>query len=164
MDRCVVSLFFTGSERLAGALELRQETYVVFGEHTEVLDLIFQVGDTFYAHAERESGVARGIYAARFKHIGIDHSASEDFHPSGVFAECASFAAAEITAYVHLRTWLCEWEIAGTQTYLGIGAEHLAGKVQQSLFQIGKRHMLVDIQRLYLMEKQCARAEMASLR
>ena len=145
MDRCVVYLSYTGSERLAGALELRQETYVVFGEHTEVLDLIFQVGDTFYAHAERESGVARGIYAARFKHIGIDHSASEDFHPSGVFAECASFAAAEITTYVHLRTWLCEWEIAGTQTYFGFRPEHFTSKIKQCLLQVGKRYILINI-------------------
>lgn len=153
MDRCVVYLSYTGSERLAGALELRQETYVVFGEHTEVLDLIFQVGDTFYAHAERESGVARGIYAARFKHIGIDHSASEDFHPSGVLAERASFASAEIAADVHFGRRFSEGEEAGSETYLGFGSEHLAGEVEESLVQVGEGDVLVDIEGFDLMEE-----------
>ena len=32
--------------------ELFKETHVVFGEHAEILYLVFQVGNAFYAHAE----------------------------------------------------------------------------------------------------------------
>ena len=78
-------------------LKLTEETYIVLGEHAEVLDLILQVSYTLHAHTESESGVLLRIYATGLKHVGIDHSATEDFNPSGVLAERATLASAEIT-------------------------------------------------------------------
>ena len=78
-------------------LKLAEEADIVFGEHAEVLDLIFQVCDTLHTHSESKAGVLLRIYATGLKHVGIDHSATEDFNPSGVLAERATLASAEIT-------------------------------------------------------------------
>ena len=64
-------------------LELLKETTVVFGEHSEVVDLIFEVGDALHTHSEGETAVDFRVDAARVEHIGIDHAASENLDPAG---------------------------------------------------------------------------------
>ena len=57
------------------------------------------------------SGIHFGIDATGLKHVGIDHAASENLHPTGAFAERATLATTKIAAYIHFRRWLCKREI-----------------------------------------------------
>ena len=70
-----------------------------------------------------------------------------------MLAEATTLTATDVAGNVHLRTWLCEWEIAWTQTNLGVCSEHLTGKGQKDLLQVGKGNVLVDIESFYLMEE-----------
>ena len=129
-----------------------QEAGVVFREHAQVLHLILQVGDALDAHTQGVAGVDLAVDAAGFEYVGVHHAATEDFYPAGTFAEGASLAAADVAADVHFGTGLCEGEVRRTQTYLRLAAEHLLGEEQQYLLQVGERHVLVDIQSLYLVD------------
>ena len=91
--------------------EFFEEAYVVFREKTEVLNLIFEIGNAFNTHAEGIAFVYVGVDAVGFEYVGIDHSAPEDFHPSRVFAECAALTAADVARNVHLCRRFGEGEI-----------------------------------------------------
>ena len=75
------------SHLLVGTLEFLKETGVVFREHAQIFNLIFQIGDTLYPHAEGKTAVNRAVDTASVKDIWIDHSTAENFNPSGVFTE-----------------------------------------------------------------------------
>ena len=51
------------SMTLVGGLELFQEAYVILREHTKVADLVFQVCDTLYTHAESIAAISLGVDA-----------------------------------------------------------------------------------------------------
>ena len=138
--------------------ELFEEAGVVFGEHAQVAHTVFEVGDALYTHTECVAGVDLAVYAARLEDIGVDHATSQNLDPSCVLAEAASLAAADVATDVHLCTGLSEGEVAGTETNLGVGAEHFAGEGEQHLLEVGEADILVDIQAFDLME------EIASLR
>ena len=70
-----------------------------------------------------------------------------------MLAEGASLAAAQVAADVHLGTGLGEGEIAGAQAYLGVRPEHLLGKQEKHLLEVGEGHVLVDIEPFHLMEE-----------
>ena len=138
---------------LVCCFELLEEARVVFREHTEVADTVLQVGDALDTHTEGVAAIDGAVDAAGFEHVRVNHSATEDFHPAGVLAEAAAFTAADVTADVHLGAGFCEREVAGTQTDFRIGAEHLTGKGEEHLLQVGERYVLIDIQAFYLMEE-----------
>lgn len=87
---------------LVCALELFKEAFVVLREEAEVLDLILEVGDALHAEAEGVALIACGVDAVGLQHGGVNHSAAEYFHPSGLLAEGASLAAADVAADIHL--------------------------------------------------------------
>ena len=70
-----------------------------------------------------------------------------------MLAERAAFPPADVATDVHFRAWLGKWEIGRAQAYPGVIAEHLFREQQQHLFQVGERHVFVDVQRLDLMEE-----------
>ena len=70
-----------------------------------------------------------------------------------MFAERATFSAADVTADVHLSTGFCEREVGWTQADFCIGTEHLLGEEKQHLFQVGERNIFVHIQCLHLVEE-----------
>ena len=78
-----------------------QEAGVVFGKHAEVADTVFQVGYSLYAHTEGITCVFVTVDAAGFEHVRVDHTATEDFDPAGVFAEATTFATADVAGNVH---------------------------------------------------------------
>ena len=138
---------------LVCGFEFLEEAGVVFREHTEVADTILQVGDTLDTHTEGVAAIDGAVDAAGFQYVRVNHTATENLYPAGVFAEAASFAAADVTADIHFGTGFCEGEVAGTQTDFRIRAEHLTGKGEEHLLQVGKRYVLIDIQAFYLMEE-----------
>ena len=138
---------------LVGALELVQEADVVLAEHAQVLHHILQVGDALHAKAESVAAIDGAVDAAGLKHGGIHHTATQNLDPTRVLAETAALATAQHTRDVHLGTGLGKWEVAGTQADLGIGAKQFLSEVQQHLLQVGKGHVLVDVQALDLVEE-----------
>ena len=133
--------------------ELPEEAGVVFGEEAEVADTVLEVGDAFDTHAESVAGIDAGVDAAGLKVVRVDHTAAENLHPAGVFAEAASLAAADIAADVHLGTRLGEWEVTRAEAYLRVGTEHLTGKGEQHLLEVGEADVPVYIEPFYLMEE-----------
>ncbi len=72
---------------LVGGCEFVEEPGVVLGEEAQVVDLVLEVGDALYTHAECESRVFLAVDAAGFEHSGVYHAAAENLDPSGVLAE-----------------------------------------------------------------------------
>lgn len=141
------------SEASMSRLEFFEEANIVLGEHSKVLDTVFQVGDAFDAHTECEARVNFAVDAASFEHIGVYHTAAQDFHPTGAFAECAALAAAEVARDVHFSRWLGEWEVRWAQANLCFRTEHFLCEIQQHLLEVGKCHVLVDVKCLHLVEE-----------
>ena len=96
---------------LVCAFKLTQEAGVVLREHTQVLYLIFQVGDALDAHTEGVSAIHLAVDAAGFQHIRVYHTATQDFHPARAFAEGATFSSADVARDIHFRAWLREGEV-----------------------------------------------------
>lgn len=119
-------------------LKFLEETDIVLGEHAQILDLIFQIGDSFDTHTQGEARIFLGIDAASVEHIRIHHAATEDFNPSGPFTERASFTTAKVARDIHLGRWLCKREIARAEAYLSLLTKHLAGEIEQGLLQISE--------------------------
>ena len=71
---------------------------------------------------------------------------------SCVLADVAALAATDVARNVHLSRSLGEGEIRGAETHLGALAKELLYKVVQSLLQVGKRNVFVDIKALNLVE------------
>lgn len=117
-----------------GRLEFLQEACIVFREKAEVVDAIFQVGDTLYTHTEGISAVYFAVNAVQLQYVRVNHPAAQDFNPTCTFTEWASLAAADVAADVHFGAGLCKGEVGGTQADFGIIAEHFLGKEQQGLF------------------------------
>jgi hypothetical protein len=81
---------------LISLFELLQETHVVFEEEAQVVYLVFQHGDAFYSHSESKSGVFTVVYITGLEHVRINHAATENFDPTGIFTDITSFTAANI--------------------------------------------------------------------
>ena len=96
---------------LVCVLKFLEERRIVFREHSEVRHLIFEVGYSLHSEAEGISAIHLAVYAAQFEHIGVHHAASENFHPSGVFAESASLSSADMAGDVHLCRRFREGEV-----------------------------------------------------
>ena len=77
------------------------EEDVIFREETEVLHLIFQVGDALYTHTEGIASVDGGVDAVGVEYSRVYHAATEDFHPASVLAESATITAADVARNVH---------------------------------------------------------------
>ena len=135
------------------ALELVKEADIVLAEHAQVLHHVFQVGDALYTQSEGITAIDLAVDAAGLKHGGIYHAATQDLDPAGVLAETAALATTQHAGDVHLGTGLGEGEVTGTQADLGLGAEQLLGKVQEHLLQVGKGHILVNVQAFNLVEE-----------
>ena len=42
------------------------------------------------------TGIYLAVYAAKLQHVGVNHSAAQDFHPSCMLAESAALTAADV--------------------------------------------------------------------
>ena len=115
-------------------------------------------------HTESITLVHLRIDAVRLKYRRVDHAAAQDLHPTGVFAEAATLAAADVAGNVHFGRRLCEGEVRRAQANLRVRAEHLAGESEQHLFKSVNETSLSMYKPSTWWKKQCARAEMASLR
>ena len=86
-----------------GCHELLKESHIVLGEHSEILDLILQIGDTLDTHSESIALIDVGVYTVGLQHVGVDHTAPQDFYPSRVLAEGTAFTSADVAGNIHFR-------------------------------------------------------------
>ena len=134
-------------------LELVEEANIVLAEHAQVLHHVFQVGDALNAQSEGIAAINLAVDAAGLEHGRIYHATAQNLDPARVLTETAALAAAQHTRNVHLGARLGEGEVAGTKADLSIGAEQLLSEVEQHLLQVGKGHILVNVQALNLVEE-----------
>ena len=135
------------------ALELVEEAHIILAEHAQVLHHVLQVGDALHAQAEGVAAIDCAVDATGLEHSGIHHATTQDLDPARVLAETAALAATQHASHVHLGAGLGEREVAGTQADLGLGTEEFLGEMQQHLLQVGKGHILVNVQTLNLVEE-----------
>ena len=98
-------------ENLVGALEQLEETDIVLAEEAKILDLIFEVGNSLYTHTECVARIDLAVDSAKLEYVGVYHTTAQNLDPACVLAERAALATADVTADVHLGTWLGEWEV-----------------------------------------------------
>ena len=70
-----------------------------------------------------------------------------------MLAEVATLTATDVAGDIHLGTGLCEWEVARTETNLGICTKHLTGKGKEHLLEVGETYVLIYIETFYLVEE-----------
>lgn len=138
---------------LVGRNELVEEAYIVLREHTQVGYTILQVSDTLDAKTESVAGVHLAIDAASLEHVRIYHTTTQNLYPASVLAETAALTATNVARDVHLCAWLCEGEVARTQTNLCVRTEELACESEKHLLQVGERHVFINVKTLKLMEE-----------
>src|SRR5688500_10631630 len=105
---------------------------------TDIRNPVPQHRDPVYPESECESRVLLRIPARLLEHVGIHAAAAAYFDPAGLLAGAAPLALAEIAGHVHLGGGPGEGEIAGTETQLGVGAEHVLDPQVQSALQVGE--------------------------
>ena len=110
---------------LFSRLKLLQETNIVFREETQVFYLILEVGDALNTHTQCISAVYFAVDATRIQYIWVDHTATQNLYPTGVFTETTAFATTEVTRDIHLGAGLGEGEVWGAQAYLGFVTEQV---------------------------------------
>ena len=132
--------------------ELAKEAHVVLEVMAEVVDLPFEHGNALHAHTEGEAVVLLGVDARCLKHVGVYHAAAQDFQPAGTLADVTALAMANIAADVYLCRRFREREIRRPHANLGVRAEHLSCKQEDSLLKIGESNVFIDIKTLHLME------------
>src|SRR5688572_16781987 len=144
--------------------KLVQKSQVVLKKQANIVDAVFQHGDAFDAHAEREAGYLLGIVADELEHRRIDHAGAEDFQPARRLAYPAALtglartaAAADHALNVDLRAGLGKREEARTESDGELAAEDLAQEMSQHTFQVGKRDGIVDHEPFDLMEHRRVR-------
>lgn len=70
-----------------------------------------------------------------------------------MLAEVATLTATDVAGDIHLGTRFCEWEVARTETNLGICTKHLTSKGKEHLLEVGETYVLIYIETFYLMEE-----------
>jgi len=77
--------------------KLLQEPDIALKEELQIIQAVFEHGDSIDAHAEGEAGNLLGIIAVvlhKLEDIGIDHATAENFDPSTLLAGTTGLAAA----------------------------------------------------------------------
>ena len=129
-----------------------QEAHVVLEVEAQILNAKLQHSDTLNTHTKGEATILSAIYAVGLQHVGVNHTATHNLQPAGALTYVTALATAQVTRHIHLSTRLGEREVTRAHTNLRALAKQLLSKVQQRLFQVGKRYTLVDIQALNLVE------------
>ena len=86
-------------------------------------------GNAFDAKAKSKSRVSFAVDVAIFKNCRINHATAQNFDPSGMFTNIASFAFAKRAANIHFGRWLGKREVGRTKSDAGRFAVHFTGKI-----------------------------------
>src|SRR4029450_10089195 len=116
--------------------KLFQEAEVVTEEIANIVDAVFQHGDTLRPHAEGKPAKHLGVIAAIAEHLGMHHTGSENLQPPALLADRAALATADDAVHIDLDAGLSKGEMAAAKAHLTIFAKHTAGEIDQHAFQI----------------------------
>ena len=137
---------------MLSAVGAAKKTLIVLIEQSDVIDFVFEHGNTLYSDTERESGVFFCIDAADFQHIRMNHPASEYFDPTFVFANTATVTAANKAGYVNFTGGLGKREVMRTEAGFCFGTEHSLCELRKNALQIAHSNALIDYKAFELME------------
>lgn len=71
-------------------MELLEELQVVLEHQADVVDAVFQHGDTLDADAKGKAGVLIRVDVAVLQNLAVDDAAAQNFDPAGVLAQGAA--------------------------------------------------------------------------
>ena len=71
---------------------MAQKPEIILKEQPDIVDAIFQHGDTLHAHAKGKAGNFLRIIADELKNRRIDHAGAENFEPAAGFADPAGLS------------------------------------------------------------------------
>src|SRR5918996_6014871 len=69
--------------------ELSQESQVVLKKEPDVINAVFEHGDPFHPHSEREARNLLRVVTDKTKDLRIDHAGTQNFQPAGCLANPA---------------------------------------------------------------------------
>jgi hypothetical protein len=118
----------------------------------DILNSVTKHGNALNSHSESKTCVFFTVDIAGFQYVGVNHSATQNFEPAAVFANIATFSATNRTTYIHFGAGFGKREIRRAQPDLCSFAKQFFCKLQECLFQVGKRHIFIHIQTFNLMK------------
>ena len=104
--------------------KLFQETQIVTEEIANVVDAVFQHGNTLRPHAEGKPAKYIGIIATIAEHLGVHHTGSENLQPPTLLTDRAALATADDAVHIDLDAGLGKGEMAATKPYLAVRTKH----------------------------------------
>src|SRR5690606_34804502 len=136
--------------------KLAQEPKIVLEEQADIVDAVTQHRDALDAHAEGKSRPALGVIPHVEQHLRVYRAGAQDFQPALVAAHPAAGAVAHDALNVHFRAGFGEGKIARAETHRAL-AQKLTRQDRQRAFQVGERHVFVDVQAFDLVEHRRVR-------
>src|SRR5262245_33312344 len=141
-----------GSKTATRLAKLFQEAQVVTEEIANIVDAVFQHGNTLRPHAEGKAAKHLRVIATIAEHLGMHHTGSKNLQPPTVLADRAALAAADDAVHIDLDAGLSKGEMAAAKAHLAILTKHTAGKIDQHTFQSCHGDVRTYRQALNLME------------
>src|SRR4030095_15349186 len=132
--------------------KLFQEAEVVAEEVANIVDAVFQHGNTLRPHAEGKPAKHLGVIAPIAEHLGMHHTGSKNLQPPTVLADRAALAAADDAVHIDLDAGLGKGEMAAAKAHLAVLTKHPTGKIDQHTFQIRHGDVRAYREALNLME------------
>ena len=133
-------------------LELFEEAQVVFEEQADVVDAVFQHGDTFDAESKREPGPFFCIVINEFEYCRVDHACPKNFYPTCLRTNPAPFSATNHALNIDFRAGAGEGKEAGTEPDFCIFAKHFLEKNTHDAFEMTEGNIFIYHEPFDLME------------
>jgi hypothetical protein len=86
---------------LVRCLKFLKEASVVLREHTEVGNVVLEVGDTLYTKTECVARIYLRVYSAKLQYVRVNHSATENLYPASMLAESTTLTATDMARDIH---------------------------------------------------------------
>ena len=96
--------------------ELSEKPHVIVKKDPDIINAVFQHGDSLNAHAKSKSGDPGRVVADIFKHGGMDHAGAENLEPSGLGTDPTPFSSAHDTENIDLGAGFGERERSWVET------------------------------------------------
>ena len=95
---------------------------------TDIVNVVLEHCNSLNAHTERKPAVFIGIDSAVAKHVGVNHSRTEDLYPALALAKTAALTSTHKAGDIYLSRGLCEGEVVGTEADACVLAEFCFSK------------------------------------
>src|SRR5882672_12405975 len=137
--------------------ELPQEPHVVLKIKLQIVDVVFELRQTFDAQTEGEAGKSFRIIVDETINGRIDHPRAEQLNPTRLLADVAARTSAEYARRVDFNRRLGERKITRPQARLHFGPQKFAHEIFDRTLEIAERDVSIDGQPLNLVEHESVR-------